>query len=94
MKIKSVITLDAKNGQEVIGIYPGPLVVAKTNHGNVANLSKEIVVATGAAEIQPVAAGNHLAGLVTARAATQLAKAGINLGRVIAIGYTTRRHQS
>ncbi len=83
---KSVITLDAKDGQEVIGIYPGPLMVARTNQGMMQIYPKEIVVATGAAEIQPVVEGNHLAGLVTARAATQLTKAGINLGHVIALG--------
>ncbi len=46
----------------------------------------EIVIATGAAEIQPVAPGNNLAGIVTSRAASALAQAGINLGRVVAIG--------
>jgi glycine cleavage system aminomethyltransferase T len=83
---KSVLGLDAKNGQEVIGIYPGPLVVARAEQGMMQIYPKEIVVATGAAEIQPVAEGNHLAGIVTAQAATQLAKAKISLGRVVAIG--------
>jgi glycine cleavage system aminomethyltransferase T len=83
---EQVISLDAKHAQEVIGIYPGPLVVARTDQGMLQIYPKEIVVATGAAEIQPVAPGNHLSGLVTARAASQLVKAGIDLGRVVAIG--------
>lgn len=84
---KRVITLDAADGQEVIGIYPGPLVAARTEDGMLhVHPHEEIVVATGAAEIHPVAPGNHLAGLVTARAATRLAAAGVNLGRVVAVG--------
>ena len=46
----------------------------------------EVVVATGAAELQPVCPGNDLAGLVTARAAEALHAAGVELGRVVAIG--------
>jgi glycine cleavage system aminomethyltransferase T len=84
---RRVITLDATAGQEVIGIYPGPLVVARTDDGMLhVNPHDEIIVATGAAEIHPVAPGNHLAGIVTARAATQLAAAGVALGRVVALG--------
>ena len=46
----------------------------------------EVVVATGAAEIQPVCPGNDLAGLVTARAAERLHAAGVELGRRVAVG--------
>ena len=45
------------------------------------SMPHEIVVATGAAEIQPVCPGNELAGLVTARAAERLHAAGVDLGR-------------
>ena len=84
---KSVVTLDAADGQEVIGIYAGPLVVARTDEGTLnAHPREEIVVATGAAEIQPVAPGSDLAGLVTARAASTLTRSGIDLGRVVAVG--------
>jgi glycine cleavage system aminomethyltransferase T len=84
---KRVITLDAKNGQEVIGIYAGPLVAARTTQGMLhVHAHEEIVVATGAAEIQPVAPGNQLAGILTPRAASQLVAAGIDLGRVVVIG--------
>jgi glycine cleavage system aminomethyltransferase T len=82
-----VETLDSNQGQDAIGIYPGPLVVARTNDGMLRLYPRgEIVVATGAAEIQPAVPGNHLRGLVTSRAATQLAGAGIPLGRVVAVG--------
>ena len=84
---KNVFTLDIYAGQEAIGIYPGPLVVARTDDGMLhLHPHDEVIVATGAAEIQPVAEGNLLAGLVTSRAATKLAAAGIELGRVVAIG--------
>jgi glycine cleavage system aminomethyltransferase T len=83
---KRVITLDAKDGQEVIGIYLGPLVVARTSEGMWHVHAHEVIVATGAAELQPVAPGNELRGLVTARAASQLHAAGVDLGRVVAIG--------
>jgi glycine cleavage system aminomethyltransferase T len=84
---KRVITLEASDGQEVIGVYPGPLVVARTEAGMLhVHPREEIIVAAGAAEIHPVAPGNHLTGIVTARAAARLAQAGIDLGRVVAVG--------
>jgi glycine cleavage system aminomethyltransferase T len=84
---KDVLTLETYEGQEAIGIYSGPLVVARTKAGMLhLHAHDEVIVATGAAEIQPVAEGNLLAGLVTARAASQLAAAGIDLGHVVAIG--------
>ncbi|MDX1644581.1 MAG: 2Fe-2S iron-sulfur cluster-binding protein [Thermoanaerobaculia bacterium] len=84
---KAVVVLDAADGQEVIGIYPGPLVVARTEEGKLQlHPRDEIVVATGAAEIQPVVPGSRLAGLVASRAAPQLAQAGLDLGRVVAVG--------
>lgn len=84
---KEVIALDAGRGQEVAGIYPGPMVVARTDDATwCVHVREEVVVATGAAEIQPVAPGAELAGLMTARAATALAAAGLDLGRVVAVG--------
>ena len=81
-----VITLDARQCQEVIGIYAGPLVIARTDAGMLHVHAREVIVATGAAEIQPVAPGNDKAGILTARAAQALAAAGVDLGRVVAIG--------
>jgi glycine cleavage system aminomethyltransferase T len=84
---KRVVALDARDGQEVIGVYAGPLVVARTPAGMLhVHVHDEIVVATGAVEIQPVAPGNELAGIVTARAAETLHAAGVELGRVVAVG--------
>ncbi len=84
---RHVVTLDAAAGQEVIGIYPGPLVIARTPAGMLhVHPRGEIIVATGASEIQPVVPGNHLNGLITERAAGRLRSAGLDLGHVVAIG--------
>lgn len=84
----NVVTLDARDGQHVTGVYPGPLVVASDQAGRVLHVHprREIVVATGAAEIQPVVPGSDLEGLITARAAAELVAAGIDLGRAVAVG--------
>ena len=83
-----VVTLDAREGQHVTGVYPGPLVVASDQAGCVLHVHprREIVVATGAAEIQPVVPGSDLDGLVTARGAAELVAGGVDLGRVVAVG--------
>jgi len=84
---KQVLLLDVGRGQEVVGIYSGPLVVARTAEAMWhVHAREEVIVATGAAEIQPVVPGSELAGLVTARSAVQLAEAGLDLGRVVAVG--------
>lgn len=84
---KRVVVLNSDEGYEVVAIYAGPLVVARTPEGVIhLKVSEEIVVATGAAEIQPVVPGSHLKGLLTARACSQLSTAGLDLGQVVAIG--------
>lgn len=88
---KSVIALDSGNGEDAIGVYAGPLVVARVvRDGHVEmwqiHVRDEIVVATGAAELQPVVPGSELAGLLTTRAAEQLAATGVDLGTIVAIG--------
>ncbi len=87
---REVIALDARQGEEVIGVYPGPLVVVRTAEGmrqiHVRMPDGEIIIATGAAEIQPVAPGNRLAGIATRRAAEQMLAAGLDLGRLALIG--------
>ncbi len=86
-----VIGLDANNGQEIVGIYAGPKVVARTDDEVlVVHVDQSVIVATGAAEIQPVAPGTEHAGLLTTRAAEQLAAAGVELGRVVALGKPPR----
>jgi len=80
------IVLDTADGIEVVGIYPGPAIVAREPAGMLHLEADEIVVATGAAEIQPVCPGSNLAGIVTARAAEPLAAAGVDLGRIVRVG--------
>ncbi len=90
---REVVTLDARQGEEVVGVYPGPLVVARTSAGmrqihlrsRPGQPPPEIIVATGAAEIQPVAPGNQLAGILTVRAAEELLAAGIDGGRMVLV---------
>ena len=83
---REVCVLDAGAGEEVVAIYPGPAIVARTRTGMLHVHPREIVVATGAAEVHPVCPGNDLHGLLTARAAEQAHRAGIALGRAVAIG--------
>ncbi|CAN5691793.1 hypothetical protein BH24CHL8_BH24CHL8_11570 [soil metagenome] len=83
---KSVTVLEARDGLEAVAIYAGPTVVARTPTGMLHINAGEVIVATGAAEVQPVCPGNALRGLVTARAAEQLHAAGIDLGVAVAIG--------
>lgn len=87
---RSVITLEASTGEEAIGVYAGPLVVARSPRGMEHIHCDEVVVATGAAEEQPACPGNHLGGIVTARAAGQLAEAAVSLGRVVTIKHPDR----
>ena len=49
-------------GQEVVAVYAGPTVVARTATGMLHVRAGEVVVATGAAEIHPVCPGSQLAG--------------------------------
>lgn len=84
-----VVALDAHEGAEVVGIYPGPLVVAKTATEILqVRPTLELVIATGAVELHAVADGNDLRGLLTRRAAMELHRRGIALGRVAAVGQT------
>ncbi len=83
---KRTAILDARHGAEVIGIYAGPLVVARTASGMRHVMCDEVVVATGAAEIQPVCPGADLRGIFTVRAAERLHSRGIDLGTVVAVG--------
>jgi glycine cleavage system aminomethyltransferase T len=83
---KRVLILDAEGGDEVVGIYPGPMIVVRTPTLMLHVYPEEIVVATGAAELHPVVPGNDLEGLLTARAARELHAAGIELGRTVAVG--------
>jgi glycine cleavage system aminomethyltransferase T len=83
---RSVMVLDAAAGQEVVAVYAGPIVVARTPTGMLHVRAGEVVVATGAAELHPVCPGNQLAGSLTARAAERLHAAGVDLGVTVAVG--------
>ncbi|MFL5688181.1 MAG: 2Fe-2S iron-sulfur cluster-binding protein, partial [Chloroflexota bacterium] len=90
---KTVRVLDAHAGDEVVAIYAGPMIVVRTPHGMLHVHPGEIVVATGAAEIQPVCPGNRLAGIVTVRAADELLAAGVDLGRTVRVEATPVRFE-
>ena len=83
---RDVLVLDANDGAEVVAIYAGPTVIARTSTGMLHVHAAEVLVATGAAEIHPVCPGNGLAGIVTARAAERLHDAGVDLGDAVAVG--------
>lgn len=78
--------LNSGDGSEVVAIYAGPTIIARTMEGMLHLRANEVVLATGAAEIQPVCPGNRLTGLVTARAAQRLHQAGVDLGVAVAVG--------
>lgn len=77
--------VDAKDGREAIGIYPGPMVAVRTDDGMVHAHVNRIVVATGALPLLPVCPGNDLAGLYTPVAAERLTAAGVDLGQTVRI---------
>ena len=81
-----VLVLDAADGNEVVGLFEGPALVVRTPHGVHHIHAHHVTLATGAAEVQPVCAGNMLAGIYTARAAARLRDAGVDLGRIAAVG--------
>ena len=80
------LRLDETDGTEVVAIYPGPSVVARTPTGMLHVQAEEVVVATGTVEVQPVVPGNRLAGILTKRASERLAAAGVDLGHVVSVG--------
>ena len=69
-----------------MAIYAGPTIVVRTNDGMLHVHAGRIIVATGAAEIQPVCPGSGLRGLLTTRAAERLHAAGVPLGTAVAVG--------
>lgn len=83
---RSVELFDAAMGQEVVGIYPGPLVVVRTDDGMVQVECAHIVIAAGAAEIHPVVPGSDLIGIWTPRAASLVLAAGIELANTVVVG--------
>ena len=89
---EDVLLLDAAEGAEVVAIYPGPTVIARTPDAMLHVDAERIVVATGAAELHPVCPGNDLDGIYTPRAAEQLRAAGVQLPEpVVTVGPELRR---
>lgn len=83
---RQVVVLAGDAGHDVVGVYPGPVVIARVADGDVLHVhAHEAVIATGAAEVHPVCAGNMLRGIFTASAADQLQRAGVELGTVVRI---------
>jgi glycine cleavage system T protein len=83
---RQVTVLDGSQGDEVVAIYAGPTVVVRRDGGMLHLRARDVVVATGSAEIQVVGPGSRLSGLLTPRAAQRLHAAGIGLGRTVAVG--------
>ena len=88
-----VIAFDAGRGEEVIGLYGGPMVVVRTEEGMIHAHCQRVIVATGAAEEQPICPGSHLPGIYTKRAAEALSQAGVNLGRSVVLQEHPKRFE-
>ncbi|HEY0519746.1 MAG TPA: glycine cleavage T C-terminal barrel domain-containing protein [Ilumatobacteraceae bacterium] len=83
---RNVTVLAGDLGHDVVGVYPGPLVVVRLATGEMLHVhAHDVVLATGAAELHPVCDGNMLSGIYTARAAEQLRAAGVDLGAVATV---------
>jgi len=73
---RQVTQLDGNQGTEVVAIYAGPTLIARTADAMLHIRAREVVVATGAAEIQPVCPGSDLAGLLTRAGGAAAARGG------------------
>lgn len=83
-----VVTMfDATQGDEVVGAFAGPTLIVRDRTGAMLHVhAHHVVLATGAAELQPVCPGNTLTGIYTAKAAATIAAAGIDLGSTVTVG--------
>ncbi len=83
---RDVAVLAGELGHDVVGVYPGPVVVVRLTNGEMLHVhAHDVVIATGAAELHPVCDGNMLRGIYTAAAADQLVAAGVDLGVVVRV---------
>ena len=87
---RSVRVLSADAGQEVVGVYDGPFLVARTDTGMLHVEANEVVLATGRAELLPVCEGSNLRGIRTTTAARKMIAAGIDLGLTVIVGFAGR----
>lgn len=81
-----VVVIDATRGDEALALYAGPEVVARLAGSIVRLHANDVVVATGAVDLQPVCPGSELEGILTPGAATKLAAAGVDLGDLLWVG--------
>jgi glycine cleavage system aminomethyltransferase T len=83
---RNVTVLAGEFGHDVVGVYPGPVVIVRLATGEMLHVhAHDVVLATGAAELHPVCDGNMLRGIYTTRAAGQLRTAGVDLGVVATV---------
>jgi glycine cleavage system aminomethyltransferase T len=83
---REVTVLAGELGHDVVGVYPGPVVIARLANGEMLHVhAHDVVIATGAAELHPVCDGNMLRGIFTARAGEQLLSSGVDLGVVATV---------
>ncbi len=82
---RDVLVLDGGAGDDVVGVYPGPMVVVRRDDHVLHVHAHDVVIATGAAELHPVCPGNMLRGILTAGAADLLRARGVDLGRTATI---------
>ena len=82
---RDVLVLDGGRGDDVVGVYPGPVVIVRTADHMVHVHAHEVVLATGAAEVHPVCEGNLLRGILLAGAAEQLLARGVDLGTTVTV---------
>ncbi|MFT5201016.1 MAG: glycine cleavage system aminomethyltransferase T/bacterioferritin-associated ferredoxin [Candidatus Aldehydirespiratoraceae bacterium] len=90
----TVFVLDAGAGEEVIAVYAGPLVVARTPDAMLHVSCDRVIVATGSSTIPPIVEGSRLAGLITPRAHDRFVERGIDLGVVVRPGSPNVRFES
>ena len=66
---REVVVLAGELGHDVVGVYPGPMVIARLTTGDMLHVhAHDVVIATGSSELHPVCEGNMLRGIYTARA--------------------------
>jgi glycine cleavage system aminomethyltransferase T len=83
---RDVTVLAGELGHDVVGVYPGPVVIVRQTNGEMLHVhAHDVVIATGAAELHPVCDGNMLRGIYTAAAVDQLRVAGVDLGVIATI---------
>ena len=79
------VLLDSAQGQEVVAVYPGPLVIVRADDAMLHIHADEVIIATGASELQPVCPGNQLRGIYTQRAAAIAGAAGVDLAVTLTV---------